>query len=64
MRIFILGTLGYFALGVLPEGRGGHSHIFRRLFRSCSKIFESGSGSEKFSPLRIWLLFRLRLSSM
>jgi len=38
---------------------GGRSHFFR--LRSCSKIFESGSGN--FSNLRIRLLFRLRIQS-
>jgi len=35
------------------------SHFFR--LRSCSKIFESGSGYS--SNLRLLLLFRLRLQS-
>jgi len=39
--------------------RGGRSHFFRLRLRSCSNIFESGSGN--FSDLRIRLLFRLRL---
>jgi len=45
--------------------RGGRSHFLRLRLRSCSKIFESGSGSESgnFSTLRIRLLFRLRLQS-
>jgi len=43
------------------ESRGGRSHFFRRRIRSCSKIFESGSGN--FFNLRIRLLIRLRLQS-
>ena len=63
---FIFGDLGYFKLGALLEGIGGRSHIFRLRLRSCFKTFESGvwTGSEKFSSLRIRLLFRLRLPSM
>jgi len=44
--------------------RGGRSHIFRLRLRSCSKKFESGSGSEIFSILRIRLLFKLRKPPM
>jgi len=44
--------------------RGGQSHIFRLRLGSCSKIFESGSGSESFSNLGIRLLFKLRQPSM
>ena len=43
--------------------RGGRSHTFRHRFRSCSKLFESESGFEIFSNLRIRLPFRLRLPS-
>ena len=39
--------------------RGGWSHFFRLRIRSCSNIFESGSGSGNFSNLRICPLFRL-----
>ena len=41
--------------------RGVQSRFFRLRLRSCSKIFESGSGN--FSNIRIGLLFRLRLQS-
>jgi len=65
-RIFIFGALGYYKFGALLDGRSGRSHIFRLRLRSCSEIFETGSGSdsEKCSNLRIRLLFRLRLPSM
>ena len=43
-------------------GRGGQSHFFRIQLRSCSQIFESGSGI--FSNLRIRLLFRLQVPSI
>jgi len=43
--------------------RGGRSQFFRLRLRSCSKLFESRSGSGNFSHLRIWLLFRPRLQS-
>jgi len=57
-RIFIFGALGYFKLGgALLEGWCGRSHIFQ--LHSCSKLFETGSGSKKFSSLRIRLLFML-----
>jgi len=36
---------------------GGRSHFFRLRLRSCSKIFESGSGNA--SNLRIRIPFRL-----
>ena len=47
------------------ETRGGQSHFFWLRLRSCSKIFESGSGSGSgnFSILSIRLLFRLRQQS-
>jgi len=41
--------------------RGGRSRFFRLRLRSCSKIFESRSGSGDFSNLKIRLLFKLRL---
>jgi len=45
--------------------RCGWSHFIRLQLCSCSKIFESGSGSGygNFSNLRIRLLFRLWLQS-
>ena len=46
------------------QTRGGRSHIFKLRLRSCSKIFESESGSKFFSNLRIRLLSRLRLPSI
>jgi len=48
-----------FGLDVIT--RGSRSHFFRLRLRSCSKIFESGSGYSL--TLRIRLLFRLRLQS-
>ena len=44
------------------HARGGRSHFFRLRLRSCSKIFESGSGN--ISNFSIWLLFTLRLPSI
>jgi len=44
--------------------RGGRSHFFRLRLRSCSKTFESESGSGNLSNLRIRILFRLRLPSI
>ena len=46
---------------MLPDIKGGRSHFFRLRLCSCSKIFESvsGSGSGNFSNLRIWLMLRL-----
>jgi len=40
-------------------GRGGRSHFFQIRLRTCSIIFESGSGN--FSNLTIRLLFIFRL---
>jgi len=40
--------------------RDGRRFFFRLPLRSCSKIFESWSGSGNFSNLRIRFLFRLR----
>jgi len=37
--ILIFGTLGYFKLAALPEGRCGRSHIFKLPLRFCFKIF-------------------------
>jgi len=43
---------------------GGRSHFFRLRLRSCSKIFQFGSGSGNSSILRIRPLFGLRLQSL
>ena len=44
--------------------RGGRSHFSRLRLRFCSKIFESGSGSGKFTNLRIRLLSKFELTSI
>ena len=63
VRTWVIGAeLGPCFIDHCLPGRGGRSHFFR--LRSCSKIFETGSGSEIFSNLRIRLLFRRRLQSM
>jgi len=54
------GELTVFSI-IAIEIKGGRSHFLRLRLRSCSKIFESGSGN--FSNSRIRLLFRLRLQS-
>ena len=44
--------------------RGGRSHLLRLRLCSCSKIFESESGSGKFTNLRIRLLSKFELTSI
>ena len=48
----------------LCTNRGGRSHFVRLWLRSCSKIFESGSGWGNFSNLRTRLLLTFQLPSI